>query len=216
MIIWLGKNGYDYDNLVKPLHWNIVGANLLFLMIETIIYFGFTMLIEYSLTFPFIIAWLQRVDDNGYKTEQIEDEDVMRERDRVSAGGANSDVVCLNSLRKVYPTVIGPKVAVQSLSFGIPKGECFGFLGINGAGKSTTLSILSGEFPPTSGTAFLDGFDTQLDQSKIRRKVGYCPQFDALLELLTGNLTLNMLFNPKAKTFNSTRTLGALCAYKRF
>lgn len=54
-----------------------------------------------------------------------------------------------------------------------------------GAGKTTTLSILSGEFPPTSGSAFIDGFDISLDQSKIRRKIGYCPQFDALLELLT-------------------------------
>jgi ABC-type multidrug transport system ATPase subunit len=88
-------------------------------------------------------------------------------------------------MRKVYPSPVGNKVAVQCLSFGIPKGECFGFLGINGAGKTTTLSILSGEFPPTSGTAFIDGYNIQLDQSKIRRKIGYCPQFDALLELLT-------------------------------
>jgi ABC-type multidrug transport system ATPase subunit len=44
---------------------------------------------------------------------------------------------------------------------------------------------LSGEFPQTSGEAFIAGFNTQEDQSKIRRKIGYCPQFDALLELLT-------------------------------
>jgi len=77
------------------------------------------------------------------------------------------------------------KVAVQSLCFGIPKGQCFGFLGINGAGKTTTLSILSGEFPPTSGEAFIDGFSIRDDQTNIRRRIGYCPQFDALLELLT-------------------------------
>jgi ATP-binding cassette, subfamily A (ABC1), member 3 len=47
------------------------------------------------------------------------------------------------------------------------------------------LSILSGEFPQTSGSAFIDGFNIQHDQRKIRRKIGYCPQFDALLELLT-------------------------------
>lgn len=105
------------------------------------------------------------------------------------------------------------KVAVQSLCFGIPKGQCFGFLGecnilscfcvkvvrsnpflckityfppgINGAGKTTTLSILSGEFPPTSGEAYIDGFSIRDDQTNIRRRIGYCPQFDALLELLT-------------------------------
>ncbi|GMH84067.1 hypothetical protein TL16_g09806, partial [Triparma laevis f. inornata] len=77
------------------------------------------------------------------------------------------------------------KVAVKNLSFGIPTGECFGFLGNNGAGKTTTLSILSGEFPPSSGTGYIAGYDIQGDQSLIRRKIGYCPQFDALLELLT-------------------------------
>lgn len=44
---------------------------------------------------------------------------------------------------------------------------------------------MSGEFPPTSGTAYVDGFAISEDQSKIRRRIGYCPQFDALLELLT-------------------------------
>lgn len=57
--------------------------------------------------------------------------------------------------------------------------------GINGAGKTTTLSILSGEFPPTSGEAYIDGFSIRDDQTNIRRRIGYCPQFDALLELLT-------------------------------
>ncbi len=55
--------------------------------------------------------------------------------------------LCANqiaSLRKVYPTSSGAKVAVKSTSLGIPRGECFGLLGINGAGKSSTLAILSG------------------------------------------------------------------------
>ena len=77
------------------------------------------------------------------------------------------------------------KVAVQSLCFGVPKGECFGFLGINGAGKTTTLSILSGEFPPSSGRAFIDGFNILESQSNIRKRIGYCPQFESLLDLLT-------------------------------
>jgi ATP-binding cassette subfamily A (ABC1) protein 3 len=77
------------------------------------------------------------------------------------------------------------KVAVQCLTFGIPRGECFGFLGINGAGKTTTLSILSGELTPSSGTAHINGFDIISQQRQIRQLIGYCPQFDALFELLT-------------------------------
>lgn len=52
----------------------------------------------------------------------------------------------ISGLRKVYPTSSGAKVAVKSTSLGIPRGECFGLLGINGAGKSSTLAILSGQF----------------------------------------------------------------------
>mmetsp|Transcript_62430 Transcript_62430/g.122842 ORF Transcript_62430/g.122842 Transcript_62430/m.122842 type:complete len:2323 (-) Transcript_62430:80-7048(-) len=103
------------------------------------------------------------------RTEKQEEEETLQRNKKGNSGRAQNNY----------------KVAVQSLCFGIPKGQCFGFLGINGAGKTTTLSILSGEFPPTSGEAYIDGFSIRDDQSNIRRRIGYCPQFDALLELLT-------------------------------
>lgn len=54
-----------------------------------------------------------------------------------------------------------------------------------GAGKTTTLSILSGDIAPTSGRAFIDGLDIKTEQLAVRRLIGYCPQHDALLDLLT-------------------------------
>eukprot|EP00439_Symbiodinium_sp_Y106_P064360 s1558_g10.t1 len=73
-----------------------------------------------------------------------QDEDVARERRRVSE--SDTDVVRLLKLRKVYRTPEGhPKVAVHSLSFGLPKGECFGFLGINGAARNRVEAVF---FPP--------------------------------------------------------------------
>lgn len=128
----IGANGYDYEHMVSPFHWNVVGANLFFLAMEAVVYFIIAVAIEYSLTFPQLLAYLQRVPDTGFNASEPEDEDVALERRRVAEGGAVGDVVHLNELRKVYPSPIGPKVAVQSLSFGIPRGECFGFLGING------------------------------------------------------------------------------------
>ena len=95
------------------------------------------------------------------------------------------------------------KVAVQSLCFGVPKGECFGFLGINGAGKTTTLSILSGEFPPTSGQAFIDGFNILDNQANIRKRIGYCPQFESLLDLLTVREHLELYAKIKGITGNN-------------
>jgi len=84
------------------------------------------------------------------------------------------------------------KVAVRSLSYGIPLGEVFGFLGINGAGKTTTLKILTGDALPTAGGARLAGYDIISQQPEVRRLLGYCPQFDALLELLTAREHLEL------------------------
>ena len=54
-----------------------------------------------------------------------------------------------------------------------------------GAGKTTSLKCLSGDVLPTSGTATVSGYDILTQQPQVRRLLGYCPQFDALLELLT-------------------------------
>ena len=56
---------------------------------------------------------------------------------------------------------------MDSLSLGIPKGECFGLLGINGAGKTTTFRMLTGDETMTSGTAVVDGYDIRYDMNKV-------------------------------------------------
>jgi energy-coupling factor transporter ATP-binding protein EcfA2 len=66
-----------------------------------------------------------------------------------------NEVIVTHDVHKKYPGT-GP-YAVRGLSLGIAKGECFGLLGINGAGKSTTLAMLTGEIAPRSGSIFLDG-----------------------------------------------------------
>ena len=70
-------------------------------------------------------------------------------------------------------------------SFSIKKGECFGLLGINGAGKTSTLNILTGAQLPTSGDAWLAGKNILREQKDVRRLIGYCPQHDALLSRLS-------------------------------
>ncbi len=77
------------------------------------------------------------------------------------------------------------KVAVDNLSFGVKKGEVFGLLGVNGAGKSTTFKMLAGEIVSTSGDAYFMGMKISENLSEIRKSLGYCPQFDALIENLT-------------------------------
>lgn len=78
-------------------------------------------------------------------------------------------------LRKVYDN---GKVAVQKLSFAVQRGECFGLLGENGAGKTTSISMLTGVFPPTSGGGRVCGLSIEDDIEEVHRKIGVCPQHD--------------------------------------
>jgi len=74
----------------------------------------------------------------------------------------------------------GDVKAVQSIDFKINHGEVVGFLGANGAGKSTTLKILTGYLTPTSGDVIVDGYNIQNDFHEIKKIVGYLPESNPL------------------------------------
>lgn len=67
-------------------------------------------------------------------------------------------------------------VAIENLTFSVPKGEILGFLGPNGAGKSTTMRILTGFQPASSGTAKIAGFDVFEHPLEVKKRVGYLPE----------------------------------------
>ncbi|RHY74103.1 hypothetical protein DYB30_011295, partial [Aphanomyces astaci] len=160
---------------------DILGWEVGYLAVEAVLFPIIAIGIDYALSFPKIKAKITKdpqVVDAPYEV----DVDVQSEHDRVACGAADKDAVVMNGLRKVYK---GGKVGVVSLSLGLPKGECFGYLGINGAGKTSTMKILTGDVLPTSGSATLGGFDIMSQQLEVRRLIGYCPQFDALIDLLT-------------------------------
>ncbi|HVG87069.1 MAG TPA: ABC transporter ATP-binding protein [Vicinamibacterales bacterium] len=79
----------------------------------------------------------------------------------------------------------GGFVAVDDLSFTVESGEIFGFLGANGAGKSTTIRMLCGLLRPTVGTALVGGIDVAKDPEGVKRRIGYMSQKFSLYELLT-------------------------------
>jgi len=81
-------------------------------------------------------------------------------------------VIETQELTKVY----GEQVAVDHLNLKINQGEVFGFLGPNGAGKTTTLLMLLGLSEPTSGKAWVCGFDPTREPLKVKRVVGYLPE----------------------------------------
>jgi ABC-2 type transport system ATP-binding protein len=79
----------------------------------------------------------------------------------------------------------GAFTAVDRISFAVERGEIFGFLGANGAGKSTAIRMMCGLLNPTSGTAVVDGIDVSRDPEQVKRRIGYMSQKFSLYEALT-------------------------------
>ena len=86
----------------------------------------------------------------------------------------------VSHLTKCYESASGIIEAVSDVSFEITQGECFGLLGPNGAGKSTTIQCISGFYPPTSGTVFLNGHDVWHEPKLARKSFGVCSQEETL------------------------------------
>jgi len=176
-----GSNPYTVHN------WRIAGMGLVFLAWESFAFMAIVIAWEYYnySSLSNVFAPKPPPTDSSLK-----DEDLIEEERRVLAGEADSSsTILVKDMKKMYP---GEKFAVRGISLGIPNGECFGLLGINGAGKSTTLSMLSGEFLPSSGEASLAGHSLINEIHACRRRIGFCPQFDALFELLTGREHLEL------------------------
>lgn len=79
----------------------------------------------------------------------------------------------------------GDRLAVDHVSFEVAKGELLGFIGANGAGKSTTMRILTGFLPASEGRAVVAGFDVFEEPMEVRRRVGYLPESPPLYPELT-------------------------------
>lgn len=90
-------------------------------------------------------------------------------------------VITTNNLTKRF----GDFTAVDNISFDVYKGEIFGFLGANGAGKTTAMRMLCGLSKPSSGDATIAGFDVYKQTEKIKSSIGYMSQKFSLYEDLT-------------------------------
>jgi ABC-type multidrug transport system fused ATPase/permease subunit len=180
-----------------------MGEVIVILFVEWIVYLILAVYLDLVLPSPigvkihplFPLHWLRdkffvkKVADTSefdkiYPPE--EGEDVKAERDRTYNNNALLRILNLN---KTFPPLEGmkePHTAVHCLSFSVESGSCFGFLGSNGAGKSTTCNMLCGYFGPTKGTARVLGKDIRTEIDEIHQLLGVCPQGDVIWEDLTG------------------------------
>lgn len=120
--------------------------------------------------------------------------------------------IAARALTKKY----GEVIAVDDLTLSVARGEIFGLVGPDGAGKTTTLRLLTGVLAATSGTALVLGVDVTKDPEAIRRRIGYVPQSSSLYADLTGRENLQFhaaLFGvPRAER---NRRAAELLAFSR-
>ncbi|CAH8451204.1 unnamed protein product [Heterobilharzia americana] len=205
--------------ITNPYDWNILGSKICSLFIETIIYFLIVLLHEknyfiqsiknyFYINYPkllekhnmkFIqklIKWNKTIcnDNNNNNDNDSEDEDVRNERRRIEMADSLNQIHSLYSIAVINLTKFFPlkkKPSVNSLTFAVHPGECFGLLGLNGAGKTTTFNMITNYIQPSMGKVYINGYNMITQSKNAHQNLGYCPQFDAIHNLLTGRETLN-------------------------
>ncbi|XP_055711669.1 phospholipid-transporting ATPase ABCA3 isoform X3 [Phlebotomus papatasi] len=119
------------------------------------------------------------------------DDDVRVEKERVREMSL-TDIEKHNLVLKDMTKYYGKFLAVNQLCVGVESGTCFGLLGVNGAGKTSTFKMLTGDEIISSGEAWVRGISIKSDMKSVHQIIGYCPQFDALLDDLTGRETMQI------------------------
>uniref|UniRef100_A0A8B9MNY7 P-type phospholipid transporter n=1 Tax=Accipiter nisus TaxID=211598 RepID=A0A8B9MNY7_9AVES len=169
---------FGEEHVSNPFQWDFVGKNLVAMAVQGVAFFILNLLTQHRL---FSTRWFA---ETAMSPIIGEDEDVAEERKRIMNGGSKTDILELQELTKIYTGRHKP--AVDRLCVGIRPGECFGLLGVNGAGKTTTFKMLTGDTDVTSGDAVVAGNSILTHISNVHQNMGYCPQFDAIDDLLTG------------------------------
>ncbi|XP_049672891.1 glucosylceramide transporter ABCA12, partial [Accipiter gentilis] len=188
---FLKAYGVDYPN--KTFELDKTTSKLFAMFIQGTVFFAIRLMVHDRMIQRVWNNILQFLFDKVHGKASLlspaaeEDGDVQAERNRVESGKADFDVVQLQNLTKVYHLPHKRIVAVKNISLGIPAGECFGLLGVNGAGKTTIFKMLTGDIGASSGTLRVQDHSGSLnDISEAHWSLfGYCPQEDALDDLLT-------------------------------
>ncbi|CAF4330788.1 unnamed protein product, partial [Adineta steineri] len=117
----------------------------------------------------------------GYNAENIRQRTEQMKCDTLGENDIGELGISIENVSKYF----GNKMALKNLSVKFYRNMITAFLGRNGAGKSTTWSILTGLIPPTSGTIYIDGYDILTDIKIVRKRLGFAPQYNILFDLLT-------------------------------
>ena len=172
-----------------------IGQPIFFLALQGICFFVVVLFLESDILnrlHNFVSRLTARHDVNAGEKDEVEDSDVKAEQERVINSGIDQltkeNALVIRELTKFY----GGFLAVDKLSLSIPQGECFSLLGVNGAGKTTTFKMMTGDETISGGSVYIKGHDVSKNIRVTQQFLGYCPQFDALVNQMTVAETLYM------------------------
>ncbi len=127
--------------------------------------------------------------------------DVVKEEKRIERmkelGRGQDEIFVADKLTKYYNNF----VAVKGISFTMKQSQCFGLLGVNGAGKTSTFKMITGDEFITSGETHVGEISLKEDMKKFQRQLGYCPQFDPLIAQMTVLETMYMFARLRGRFF---------------
>ena len=172
--------------------FNLLLSMIIYLFLEIIIYTILLFIVEY-------VFYTYKKPKEEILSTDIKDDLVLVEIEKannseikISKDNSNipSDyVVRLKNIRKEFIKSgccnREKIVAIKNINFCVESGECFGLLGLNGAGKTSTFKCITQEFSPTNGNIYINGQDTYNNFEKFKTLIGYCPQYEAIFEYMT-------------------------------
>ena len=190
------------DSIIRK--FNLLLSILIYLSVECVLY-PIILILKEKRTYIFqqppnklLISNKSEIKDIGVKNEIKRsnfDEIQGNGENNIKAGSINEKekfAIRIKNLRKIYRNVFlcckskkNDVTAIKNLNFCLEKGECFGILGPNGSGKTTTFKCITQEFAQDNGRIFINGEIISNNFSKLNDLFGYCPQSDAIFEYLT-------------------------------
>ena len=182
-----------------------IGKNLVYTSLVAIFLVAILLLNEYRI-FEIIIYKIKGIRDVSPPNEANEDSDVSEEKLKIRAINTSNNQY--NLLLKDITKYYGNFLAVNQLCLGVSNYECFGLLGVNGAGKTTTFKMMTGDENISSGNGWICGLNLKTEVKEVHKMIGYCPQFDALLDDLTGRETLTMYCLLRGITYKESRVIA--------
>ncbi|KAG8276976.1 hypothetical protein J6590_052894 [Homalodisca vitripennis] len=167
--------------------------HFLILALSWVCYLTIILIIDWGCFRTMFLILLHRKSKSSSTPE--EDEDVSAERETINKLLNNKEgpldlPLIVENIEKKY--LCGPR-AVNRVSFLVRPGECFGLLGVNGSGKTTTFKVLTGDVLPDRGNAFMYEYSVLSERETYLKNVGYCPQENAFTNDMTVHETLTFI-----------------------